>query len=428
MTRETKLGLLVGLAFIVLFALIISEGGSSGRSIRPANFQVADGNDGANADNDRPSDAESFEGRLAVDDPVLIPDALAKARPTSNDAPTDAPAEALRLADSQSRRDLPVVPLHGATNSPGDGGDAMHAADTARPGVLSAEMTPLVTADATDSAPTVIPSPVDATRAGERAQAESRDRRLPSPSKAQAGVKQRRDNAKEPSGGTRLAHSQAARQPGPADSAAPDGRERRASGDERPLEILVYYTVLPGDSLSRIAAKHYGRSTPKSIDAIFDANPHVLKDLNRIRVGQKIVVPRLETKAPALARAVGPTERNVGPVRIPRSLESGRRSKDGVEPIKNRNAANRPAKKKTNTPARKKTPDSGRTYVVRKNDSLSRIAMRELGSAGRYHEIFEINRDRLKNPNVVIPGTKLRLPSKTSAGDGRAATPASQGA
>ena len=49
-------------------------------------------------------------------------------------------------------------------------------------------------------------------------------------------------------------------------------------------------------------------------------------------------------------------------------------------------------------------------YTVRRGDTLSRIAQRELGSTERWRELFEANRDRLRTPAELEVGTRLRLP------------------
>ena len=54
--------------------------------------------------------------------------------------------------------------------------------------------------------------------------------------------------------------------------------------------------------------------------------------------------------------------------------------------------------------------DVERTYVVEKGDSLSRIAQREYGDANKWHEIYKANSDVIKNPDLIYPGQKLRLP------------------
>ena len=56
------------------------------------------------------------------------------------------------------------------------------------------------------------------------------------------------------------------------------------------------------------------------------------------------------------------------------------------------------------------TPTAGRTYVVVKGDSLSQIAEREYGDANRWREIYEANRATIKNPNLIYPGQRLRIP------------------
>ena len=52
-----------------------------------------------------------------------------------------------------------------------------------------------------------------------------------------------------------------------------------------------------------------------------------------------------------------------------------------------------------------------RSYVVKAGDSLSKIAKEVLGDASRWTEIFEANKDKIKDPNVISPGQELRLPS-----------------
>ena len=61
------------------------------------------------------------------------------------------------------------------------------------------------------------------------------------------------------------------------------------------------------------------------------------------------------------------------------------------------------------------------TYTVQKGDSLSRIAKRELGSFDRWREIYNANRDKIKDPNVLTLGSQLVIPGKTAVSkDGKA--------
>lgn len=49
-------------------------------------------------------------------------------------------------------------------------------------------------------------------------------------------------------------------------------------------------------------------------------------------------------------------------------------------------------------------------YTVRPGDTLSKISKGFLGNANRYMEIFNLNTDVLKNPDLIKVGQKLRLP------------------
>jgi nucleoid-associated protein YgaU len=51
-----------------------------------------------------------------------------------------------------------------------------------------------------------------------------------------------------------------------------------------------------------------------------------------------------------------------------------------------------------------------RTYTVKSGDSLSRIAQREYGDASKWHAIFDANRDKIKDPDLIHPGQVLTLP------------------
>ncbi|MFT7619119.1 MAG: nucleoid-associated protein YgaU [Planctomycetota bacterium] len=56
-----------------------------------------------------------------------------------------------------------------------------------------------------------------------------------------------------------------------------------------------------------------------------------------------------------------------------------------------------------------KTPEKG-YYIVRKNDSLSKIAEKQLGSIKHAEAIFKANRGLMKNRNRLVVGWKLKMP------------------
>jgi len=49
-------------------------------------------------------------------------------------------------------------------------------------------------------------------------------------------------------------------------------------------------------------------------------------------------------------------------------------------------------------------------YTIQSGDSLSKIAKEFLGNAMDYPKIFEANREVIKDPNLIYPGQKIRIP------------------
>jgi len=51
------------------------------------------------------------------------------------------------------------------------------------------------------------------------------------------------------------------------------------------------------------------------------------------------------------------------------------------------------------------------TYVVKKGDSLSKIAKQHYGNANEWRKIFEANRDQIEDPDLIQPGQTLKIPA-----------------
>ena len=50
------------------------------------------------------------------------------------------------------------------------------------------------------------------------------------------------------------------------------------------------------------------------------------------------------------------------------------------------------------------------THTVKAGDTLSKIAKQYLGDANAYMEIFNANKDQLKDPDKIQPGQVLKIP------------------
>lgn len=161
--------------------------------------------------------------------------------------------------------------------------------------------------------------------------------------------------------------------PGQADLIAGDRRP-----DPLPTDLprsYTLYTVRPGESLARIAREKYGDESLwrklAEINADRIPNPSV------VRAGVTIRLPKKEELS-------GLTVRDTPRVQPRR----------GDPPSSSERSGPRRFKK----------------YTVKKGDILGRIARKQLGTSKRWREIYELNRDLIKDPDNVPAGIVIRIP------------------
>lgn len=73
------------------------------------------------------------------------------------------------------------------------------------------------------------------------------------------------------------------------------------------------------------------------------------------------------------------------------------------------------------------TAQPPREHLVQRGETLSSIAAKYLGSAGRYEEVYQANTDRLRNPNDVHPGMTLLIPDGALANGSKRTTEPTSG-
>lgn len=120
--------------------------------------------------------------------------------------------------------------------------------------------------------------------------------------------------------------------------------------------------VRAGDSLHALAELHLGSASRWR--AIYDANRDSLKRPEQLRTGMKL---RLPTGATASENAATPKASSAGP---------------------------------------------SRTYKVQAKDTLSTIAAKMLGNADRWEEIYAANRKRIDDPDSLDVGQELKIPPR----------------
>jgi nucleoid-associated protein YgaU len=55
--------------------------------------------------------------------------------------------------------------------------------------------------------------------------------------------------------------------------------------------------------------------------------------------------------------------------------------------------------------------DDVKYYIIKSGDSLSKIAKQFYGNAMDYPKIFDANKEVIKDPDLIYPGQKIRIPS-----------------
>lgn len=145
---------------------------------------------------------------------------------------------------------------------------------------------------------------------------------------------------------------------------------------------MKQYKAEVGDSLSKLALKQMGANNKANRDAIVKANPSLAADPNKIIIGVTYNIPVAST--PAVAGNVPAPTPVVPPTPHP-------------------------------APEHPTAAAAEHIYVVQPGDNLTRIAKDHMGDLSAMAAIKELNKEAVKNWDVLQVGTKLRLPGKPLA-------------
>lgn len=380
MTKETKIGLIVGLAFIILFAIILSEKGAKNATKAPSALTLADASRENKLMGGGSGEPLNDAGRLPIQSEPMerghrenVPggDSSMNERPLGRPIPgEDEPILPLpesvvnRLNMGMDETEIAPENLDNRTDSPSDNASL----------------------SVTDAVASALSSTVGDDEQSSTNQGSASSEFNP--------------------------HS---------DVSAIDSNTSIPPVRRTPTKLLARHQVKAGESLGKIAARYYGRATPARIDAIFNANRDTLASVNSVRADALLNIPQLDgidgiafeparnfAPADVLAQSRGSRDRTVLiPMPVDNRSTSASRTRN---PIRNRTV---PDPAPAGSP--KAAPPAFTWYQVRKRDTLSRIARRELGNERLFLNIFKMNRDIIQDLNRIKPGMKIRLPNRTSA-------------
>lgn len=367
MTRETKIGLLVGLGFIVVFAILLSHTGSLPPSGDHATALMVD--------RER-SGYPTFEGSPppghSSDTPAMGP--LASA--------TDAAADGVRLPEAPT--DLEVVEVSEPLPRP--------------PGVGPQPVGEVVTVS-TDE----LSEPERATGATPRLV----DVHRVAPPLAEPFPDPRPTPRPDP----------------PSKSSEPESSPRSAPLKSAPPKP---YLVKRGDTMSSIAVAHYNTAKPAVLNLLVEANKDRVKDVNSVIEGQQLFIPDLPPEmfeaAPSFdvtlvrsdARTVSmddlPTRADGQTRRAPKPADSVR---TGDHPAGGRPELATTGGHDSDSEAVPAGQDKVRWHEVKQGETYSSIAKEQLGSAQRWQEIKKLNPD--VDPMKMRPGERIKLPPRSQS-------------
>jgi nucleoid-associated protein YgaU len=347
MTRETKIGLLVGLAFIIVIGILLSDHLTSATEPQQAQLAQVAGNVRTGV---------TVPGENTANPPITVAQ-----------APPPAP-----VAPQQQ------VPLKQELTPPKPPVEIVQIGGSGAAGATVAHNQPQ---------PPITVAPPDQTGS------------TPAP------APQRGEVALGPTAPPQQAPPIAPGAPGSLDSVAKTMGEEVVTLDGQKLEAaptptkiaVIQQPPLPagarqykaegGDSVSRMAAKLMGGDTKANRSAIIAANPALQQNANLVIAGRTYVIP---ASASAPAPAATPIASDPPSTPMPP-----------------------PAPEVKDTPIVPVAPEH--FYIVKAGDTLTRIAVEQLGSPAGVPALMDLNKEILKGKDIIRPNMKLRLPAKPLA-------------
>ena len=358
MTRETKVGLLAGMALILLIGILVSDHLSVGQDNPAILTEFAPTQAGSVRATPPPTSADppAAAQRIARTGGIEPP---APERPDRQDAPQTMPPERVIPLVGEAPPKQTIIPQPPRRSGPAEG----------PAGFSPVTPEPPVNRDGRETAPQVLPSrPVPVQRQYHRVRAGETmgiiAQTYYGTSKLWIDIQKANPKKIGRDGlvrhGTRILIPDI--DPARLLEVAPP---RDAATDRDAATSLPAGTVKvePGQTLSELAQVHLGSS--RHAERLFQANRDQLKHRDQLSVGMVLRLPKTPVpKPPAVSRR----------------------------------------------PARSTPSTSGRSYTVKPGDTLSSIAEELLGGANQWRRLHAANRKRLKDPDVLVPGTELTVP------------------
>lgn len=198
-------------------------------------------------------------------------------------------------------------------------------------------------------------------------------------------------------------------------------KKRRGPRRHTPESIPETYLVQDGDDLTGIATRLYGH--PRAASALWQVNANRLSSPEVLPIGFEMVVPPAwrvfgKSSVHGNAHRIEPTEETRMEVPRGATIQATSMPKeifDQPYPSTPNKATGSPwlgraPELHSIYPDKTITAQSRGMIRVAPGETLASLAQRVYGNANMAGSIFNANRDRLRSPALLVPGTELRLP------------------
>ena len=203
----------------------------------------------------------------------------------------------------------------------------------------------------------------------------------------------------------------------PVSSVAPDPSPARAESSTSQDAAAVEHVVQKGDTLIHIARRYYGTAGKHVLDAIMAANRGKVRSPQSLVVGRAIRLPVVDGQSPDAALAeVGARDARSSRSNPMQPQDSKSKPAEELAPETSDEprvvlTSSQPKASRAASPEGEPAEPSWRWYTVKKGDLYSTIAQEQLGTSKRWQELLDLNKDVCPDARQLRTGVQIRIPN-----------------
>lgn len=168
--------------------------------------------------------------------------------------------------------------------------------------------------------------------------------------------------------------------------------------------VPATYVIHDGDDLTGISTRFYGH--PGGAAAVWEANRDVIPDPNLLPIGTELRLPPAWTVGGPHAHASAASVRSIEPPHSPAAMPRPSAPAAPAPQV----WLGSPQAMQVSGAVPTRTTALGGTVRLGPGETLESLAVRLYGDRAAADRIWQVNRDRLRSPELAVAGMELRLP------------------